>query len=224
MTAGSILVIDIGGISVKLTLLDNEQESITSNRFSTPTDMTPQQMMQHLDSCIADWEYDRVSIGYPGPVKQNRPWREPVNLGQGWMDFDYEAAFDCPVKMLNDAAMQALGSYRGGDMLFLGLGTGLGTALILSGQVVPLEAAHLPFRDDKTFEYLLGHAGLNDLGEEVWRRNLLDAIELFSYVFCTDYIVLGGGNSLKLDPDQLPENVHLGHNDHAFTGGFRLWQ
>ena len=222
MTAGSILVIDIGGISVKLTLGDLEA-SVASCSFSTPENMGPQQLISGLDQHISDWQYERVSIGYPGPVKHNRPWREPVNLGPGWLDFDYEAAFGCPVKMLNDAAMQALGSYHGGDMLFLGLGTGLGTALILNDTVVPLEAAHLPFRGEQTFEYLLGQAGLTDLGQDQWQHNLLDAIDVFSYVFCTDYIVLGGGNSQNLDPDQLPENVHIGHNDNAFTGGFRLW-
>ena len=222
MTDQSILVIDIGGISVKLTL-GNLQGSMATHSFPTPAGMSPQQLMSNLDAEVGDWHYDCVSIGYPGPVKHDRPWREPVNLGVGWMDFDYEAAFGCPVRMLNDAAMQALGSYQGGDMLFLGLGTGLGTALILDGNVVPLEAAHLPFSDGQTFEYMLGQAGLAHTGQEKWLHNLLDTITLFSYVFCTDYVVLGGGNSQKLDPDQLPENVHLGHNDNAFTGGFRLW-
>jgi predicted NBD/HSP70 family sugar kinase len=221
MSEQSILVIDVGGISVKLTVGDKQPGEIHS--FPTPKKMTPQQLADNALKSVSGWQYDSISIGYPGPVKRNRPWREPVNLGNGWMTFDYEAAFGRPVKMVNDAAMQALGSYRGDDMLFLGLGTGLGTALILDHQIVPLEVAHMPFRDDKTFEQLLGKAGLDESGFDDWLQDLLDAIQIFSYALCTDYVVLGGGNSQRLHKDDLPEDVHLGHNDNAFIGGFKLW-
>ena len=221
MTDQTILVIDVGGISVKLTTGVDQPGEIRS--FPSPKNMTPQQLVDHTASITEDWQYDRISIGYPGPVKNNQPWREPVNLGSGWVIFDYEQAFGHPVKMVNDAAMQALGSYQGGDMLFLGLGTGLGTALILDGHIVPLEIAHLPFREEQTFETLLGKAGLDASGFDDWLQNLLDAINLFSYALCTDYVVLGGGNAQRLHKGDLPEDVHIGHNDNAFSGGFKLW-
>ena len=215
-----ILVVDIGGLSVKLTVTGSTE----TRSFPTPHAMTPLMLMQAIDATTGDWERDGVSIGYPGPVRNNRPVREPVNLGGGWVDFDYQAAFACPVKIINDAAMQALGSYRGGTMLFLGLGTGLGTALIHEGHIVPLEIAHLPFRENTTFERALGKAGLDAAGLESWKQQVLDAIQLFVYAMCPDYVVLGGGNARHFADAELPAQVFRGDNANAFTGGFRLWE
>ena len=213
-----ILVVDIGGISVKLCASHQ-----TPHAFPTPPGMTPQQLMQGIAETAGDWRYDRVSLGFPGPVRHNRPLREPVNLGTGWVDFDYQAAFGTPVRMLNDAAMQALGSYRNDIMLFLGLGTGLGTTLIHDGHVVPMEIAHLPYRDGKTFEACLGKAGLDAAGEERWKADVLAAIDLFTYTLCPDYIVLGGGNAQRFSAEELPAHVSLGDNLNACTGGLRMW-
>ncbi|MGB5539179.1 MAG: ROK family protein [Gammaproteobacteria bacterium] len=216
----NILVVDIGGLSVKLALTGDTQP----RSFPTPPHMTPQQLMQALDETAGDWHYERASIGFPGPIRANRPLREPVNLGTGWVDFDYAAAFGCPVRLINDAAMQALGSYRGGHMLFLGLGTGLGSAIIHDGHIVPLEMAHLPFRDGQTFEHALGKAGLDRTGLAGWKAQVLEAIALFRYALNPDYVVLGGGNVWKFRDDELPEQVFRGDNSNAFDGGFRLWE
>ncbi|MGB5261144.1 MAG: ROK family protein [Gammaproteobacteria bacterium] len=213
------LVVDIGGISVKLHATQQAAGS-----FPTPPGMTPTELMQGIAEVTSGWRYERVSIGYPGPVRNDRPVREPVNLGSGWVDFDYQTAFGCPVRMLNDAAMQALGSYRDGVMLFMGLGTGLGTALIHDGHIVPLEISHLPFRDDTTFERLLGNAGMNALGEALWKEYVLEAIGLFSYALCPDYVVLGGGNARRFTAAELPEHVSQGDNNDAFSGGLRMWE
>lgn len=214
-----ILVVDIGGISVKL-----HTSGETTRSFDTPAGMTPSQMMHHIRAVTADWSHDRVSVGFPGPVRQNRPLREPVNLGSGWVDFDFQAAFDCPVRIINDAAMQALGSYRGGIMLFLGLGTGLGTALIHDDHIVPMEIAHLPFRDGETFERLLGKAGLDALGPARWKDRVLETIGLFTYALCPEYVVLGGGNAQRFTAGELPEHVSIGDNADAHTGGIRMWE
>ena len=214
-----ILVVDIGGNSVKV-----HAPGQTSVSFPTPRDMTPAQLIEGVTAVTAGWRYTRVAIGYPGPVRHDQPTREPVNLGTGWLAFDFAAAFGCPVRMLNDAAMQALGSYRGEVMLFMGLGTGLGTALIHDGHIVPLEVAHLPFRDGETFEKLLGIPGLETLGTERWKQYVLEAIELLRYVLLPDYIVLGGGNARRFTDDELPDQVTLGDNNDAFTGGLRMWQ
>jgi predicted NBD/HSP70 family sugar kinase len=223
MSKQHILVIDIGGISVKLVLCSDPAEPVTVSRFPTPAFMTPQQLVEGVRQIARDWQYQAVSIGYPGPVKNNQVWREPVNLGAGWTDFDFKSAFACPVKLINDAAMQALGSYRGDDMLFLGLGTGLGTALIRDGQIIPLEVAHLPYRDGMNFEQALGKQGLDQSGYEVWYSDLLATIDLFAYALCTDYVVLGGGNANLLKEKFLPDNIHIGDNNNAFTGGLLLW-
>lgn len=212
------LVIDIGGISVKLYTAGEASRS-----FPTPAGMTPQQLLEGIRTVIPDWHYRHVSVGYPGPVRHNRPSREPVNLGAGWQDFDYTTAFGCPVRMINDAAMQALGSYRGGVMLFLGLGTGLGTALIHDEHIVPLEMAHLPFRDGETFERLLGKSGLDSLGMERWKQYVLEAIGLFTYTLLPEYVVLGGGNAHRFEAGELPAHVSLGDNSNACVGGERLW-
>ena len=223
MTDKQVLVIDVGGISVKMSVSGAQTDEALIRSFPTPEKMTPKQLLDGVNETTAGWQYKYISIGYPGPVKNNHPWREPVNLGEGWIDFDYQSAFGCPVRVINDAAMQALGSYRGEDMLFLGLGTGLGTALILDNTIVPMEVAHLPFRDGKNFEQTLGKQGLTESGQDVWFRNLLITIDLFSYTFCSDYVVLGGGNSRLLEQENLPENVYIGSNDNAFTGGIKLW-
>jgi len=215
-----ILVVDIGGLSVKLTVTGCAE----TRSFPTPRAMTPQQFMQAINETTRDWGRDHVSIGFPGPVRNNRPVREPVNLGSGWVDFDYQGAFACPVRIINDAAMQALGSYRGGIMLFLGLGTGLGTALIHEGHVVPLEIAHLPFRDGMTFEQALGKAGMDSAGLEHWKMQVLEVIRLFVYALCPDYVILGGGNAQQFEEAELPAQVFRGDNVKAFTGGFRLWE
>lgn len=214
-----ILVVDIGGISIKLALRNMEVISIP-----TPEQMSPRQLIQLVHAATDNWRYDGVSIGYPGPVRHDRPIREPVNLGSGWIEFDYPAAFGCPVHMINDAAMQALGSYHGGVMLFLGLGTGLGTALVHDGHVVPMEIAHLPFRDGETFELCLGKAGLDRLGLARWKESVYEAVDLLAYALCPDYVVLGGGNANRLADDELPEIVERGDNINAIKGGLRLWE
>jgi len=213
-----ILTIDIGGLSVKL-----HASGETSSSFPTPPGMTPQQMLLGINQITADWYYDHVSIGFPGPVRQGKPIREPVNLGTGWVDFDFQQAFACPVRMINDAAMQALGAYRGGIMLFLGLGTGLGTALIHDEHIVPMEISHLPFRDARTFEQLLGVAGLDSLGIASWKERVLETIALFTYALCPEYVVLGGGNAQRFSKEELPDHVSIGRNKDASVGGMRLW-
>lgn len=215
-----ILVVDIGGLSVKLAVTGDAQP----RSFPTPPHMTPQQLMQAIGETARDWRYERVSVGFPGPIRGNRPLREPVNLGTGWVDFDYRGAFGCPVKLINDAAMQALGSYRGGNMLFLGLGTGLGTTLIQDGHIVPMELAHLPFRDGSTFEQALGKAGLDRAGLASWKTRVFETIALFRYALNPDYVVLGGGNAWQFADAELPELVFRGDNANAFSGGFRLWE
>lgn len=187
---------------------------------SGPT-LTPQAMVDGVRRLAADWQYDVVSIGYPGPVVRGRPRLEPHNLGKGWVGFDYAAAFEHPVKLVNDAAMQALGSYAGGSMLFLGLGTGLGSALIYDGVLEPLEFAHLPYKKGRSYEDYLGIRGLKKLGKKRWRRAVADVVTKLLAAFEVDYIVLGGGNSKKLTT--VPEGARLGDNSNAFTGGFRLW-
>ena len=183
--------------------------------------MTPRRMVATVKRLSAGWSYDRVSIGYPGPVLHGRPVAEPHHLGRGWMGFDFRKAFGRPVKVINDAAMQALGSYRGGRMLFLGLGTGLGSALIIDGVVEPMELAHLPYRK-KTFEDYVGLRGLEKYGKKKWRKYVFDVVERLTAVFYPDDIVLGGGNTKRLD--ELPPRCRPGENANAFIGGLRLWQ
>ena len=184
-------------------------------------DLTPREMVRAVKAATTDWSYDAVSIGYPGPVVHNRPSREPVNLGDGWVRYNYERAFGVPVRIINDAAMQALGSYEGGRMLFLGLGTGLGNALVRDGMVIPLEMAHLPYLDG-TYEDYLGEAGMKRLGPKKWRKHLESVLELFMAALIADYAVLGGGNVRFVE--DLPPNTRRGSNLHAFRGGFRLWK
>ncbi len=214
----NILVIDVGGTNVKLCATDQpEGIKIPSGR-----EMTAAKMVEAVLAATAGWKIEAVTIGYPGPVLRGKILSEPHNLGAGWMDMDFQKAFGCPVRILNDAAMQALGSYEGGRMLFLGLGTGLGSALVEDGTLVPLELAHLPYRNDKTFEQYLGLAGLERLGKSKWRRHVAKVIALLKAALVADYVVLGGGNSKNLK--EFPEGVRPGENSNAFLGGFRVWE
>jgi polyphosphate glucokinase len=212
----SVLVIDVGGTSVKI-LATGQPESRSSR--SGPK-LTPGRMVSGVKKLAADWTYDVVSIGYPGPVLGGRPSAEPVNLGRGWIAFDFAQAFGRPVKVMNDAAMQALGSYEGGKMLFLGLGTGLGTTLIANGVVKPMELGHLPYKKG-TYEDYVGRAGLERGGKKKWRRHVADVVERLMAALRPDDTVIGGGNVKKLDA--LPRRCRAGENTNAFRGGFRLW-
>ena len=184
--------------------------------------MTAQQMVEAVCKLAAGWDYDVVSIGYPGPVVHGKPIAEPANLGSGWVGFDFEKAFGKPVRIVNDAAMQALGSYEGGRMLFLGLGTGLGSALIVDGVLAPMELAHLPFKKGETYEDYVGLRGLKRLGKKHWRKEVVEVVEQLSKALQADSVVLGGGNAKLFD--EAPPGARLGDNDNAFRGGFRLWQ
>ena len=184
--------------------------------------LTARKMVKDVRKAAADWEYSGVSIGYPGPVIHGRPLCDPHNLGSGWVGFDFKKAFGRPVKILNDAAMQALGIYKGGRMLFLGLGTGLGSAMIVDGLLEPMEVAHLPYKKGYTFEDYLGVRGLQRLGKKKWRRNVADVVEQLKTALGADYVVLGGGNAKLLK--ELPPGARLGDNSTAFIGGFRLWE
>lgn len=212
----NILVIDIGGTYVKI-LATGQNEP---RRFSSGPDMTPRQMVAGVKKLAADWKYDVISIGYPGRVVANRPAAEPHNLAEGWMRFKFEAAFKCPVRIINDAAMQALGSYRGGTMLFLGFGTGLGSALVSDGHVVPMELAHLSYKKG-TYEDYLGLRGLKRLGKKKWQEHVRACVERLMPALQVDDVVLGGGNVKNLQT--LPEGCRRGDNSFAFLGGFRLW-
>src|SRR5499427_3175793 len=212
----SVLVIDVGGSSVKF-LVTGQTEA---RSFRSGPTLTPKQMVSRVKELAADWTYDVVSIGYPGPVLAGRPIAEPRNLGRGWVGFDFARAFGRPVKVINDAAMQALGSYEGGRMLFLGLGTGLGTTMIVEGIVAPMELSHLPYKK-RTYEYDVGRAGLDRDGKKKWRRHVADVVERLIAALQPDDTVIGGGNVKKLDA--LPPRCRAGHNANAFLGGFRLW-
>lgn len=217
MTDQGVLAIDVGGSHVKL-LLSSEGSEV--RRFASGPELGPQEMVERVAALTADWSYDAVSVGVPGPVRAGRVVDEPVNLGRGWVGFDFEEAFGRPAKVINDAAMQALGSYDGGKMLFLGLGTGLGSALVVDEVVIPMELAHLPFRK-ATFEDYVGERGLKRLGKKKWRATVVEAIERLAAALEPDYVVLGGGNAKKVG--DLPPNVRMGANDNAFRGAFRLW-
>jgi len=211
------LVVDVGGTSVKILATGQEEP----RRFPSGPAMTPETMVAEVKKLAADWKYDVVSVGYPGIVVRGRIAAEPRNLGKGWVGFDFPAAFGCPVKTINDAAMQALGSYRGGTMLFLGLGTGLGTALVADGTVVPMELGHLSI-GKKTFEDDLGARGFTRLGLKKWERRVEVVVARFVSALQLDDVVLGGGNAKKLT--KLPQGCRKGDNANAFLGGFRLWE
>jgi len=211
-----VLVIDVGGTHIKV-LASGEHEP---RKFASGPAMTAKQMVAGVKKATADLKYDVVSIGFPGPVLLNRPLAEPCNLGRGWVGFNFKNAFGCPVKLVNDAAMQALGSYRRGKMLFLGLGTGLGTALVVDGIVEPMELGHLPYKKG-TYESYLGNQALIEQGKEKWRRNVADVVALLTAAIEPDEVVLGGGNAKELE--ELPPKCRAGDNHNAFQGGFRLW-
>ncbi|HEX3727685.1 MAG TPA: ROK family protein [Pirellulales bacterium] len=212
-----VLTVDVGGTHVKI-LATGEMEE---RKFDSGPTMTAELMVAAVRPLAEDWKYEVVSIGYPGPVLRGKPVAEPRNLAPGWVGFDYEQAFGCPVKLINDAAMQALGSYDGGKMLFLGLGTGLGTTMIVEGIVEPMELSHLPYRK-RTYEDYVGLRGLRRLGPKKWRRCVADVVEKLTAALQPDYVVLGGGNAKELH--DLPPNCRLGDNANAFRGGFRLWE
>ena len=214
----NILVIDIGGTNVKVRRSGVEEV----RKHPSGPQLTPALMVEAVKHLTNDLDFEVVSIGYPGPVVNNKILKEPHNLAPGWMNFDFEAAFGKPVKVINDAAMQALGSYEGGRMLFLGLGTGLGNTLILDGTVAPLELGHLPYKKKKSFEDYVGVGGLNRLGKKKWREAVEEVVGLLRAAVVADYVVLGGGNVKKLD--QMPPGCRAGDNLNAFKGGERLWE
>jgi polyphosphate glucokinase len=214
----TVLVIDVGGTHIKILATGRKQHREVE---SGPT-MTAEQMVAAVKHLAAGWRYDRVAIGYPGPVVHDHPLHEPMNLGAGWVGFDFDAAFGYPVKVINDAAMQALGSYKGGHMLFLGLGTGLGSAMVVDGIVQPMELGHLPYKKARTYEDYLGLRGLKRLGKKRWRHHVAVVIEKLKAALEPDDVVIGGGNAKKLD--ELPIGCRLGDNANAFIGGFQLWK
>jgi polyphosphate glucokinase len=214
--APAVLAVDVGGSHVKM-LLNGESER---RRFVSGRRMDAQEMVAGVLEHTGDWHYEGISVGIPAPVQAGRVVHDPVNMGKGWVGFDYQTAFGKPTKVINDAAMQALGSYQGGRMLFLGLGTGLGSTMIVDGVVEPMELGHLPFKK-MTYEDFVGERGLERLGKKRWEKAVHETIELFVAALEPEYVVLGGGNSKRLE--KLPENVRLGRNEDAFLGGFRLW-
>jgi polyphosphate glucokinase len=212
-----ILVIDIGGTNVKVKHSDHEE----IRKHPSGPELTPEILLQDVTALTSDWEIEAISVGYPGPVHQGKILREPFNLGRGWVDCDMSALFGKPVRLINDAAMQALGSYDGGRMLFLGLGTGLGNALIIDGTIAAMELGHLPYKKKKSFEGYLGNAGRLRLGNKKWRKAVADVVSRLKHACIADYVVLGGGNAKKIA--ELPPGSRLGDNANAFTGGVRLW-
>ena len=212
-----VLVVDVGGTNVKMRAT-GQKEALKIP--SGPT-MTATKAVDIVKQNSRGWDFDRISLGYPGPIINGRPLREPHNLGGGWVGFDYQKAFGVPVKIINDAAMQALGSYKGGRMLFLGLGTGLGSAMIVDGVLEPMELAHLMYKNGKTYEDYLGLRGLKRLGKKRWRKHVAKVTKMLKTSLGAVYVVLGGGNSKKLK--ELPPGTELGANENAFLGGLRLW-
>ena len=212
-----VLAVDVGGTHVKI-LATGQKER---REFVSGPTLTAGQMIEEVKALAKDWQYDRVTAGYPGPVLHNRPLAEPHNLGPGWFGFDFAAAFERPVRVMNDAAMQALGSYKGGRMLFLGLGTGLGSAMIVEGVIEPMELGHLPYRKS-TYEDYVGLRGLTSHGEKKWRKRVADVVARLVAALEPDDVVLGGGNVKHLDV--LPPGCRVGDNANAFLGGFRAWE
>ena len=211
-----ILVVDIGGTNVKLMITRDSKRKFPSGELG------PGEMVAEIERVADDWEYDALSIGFPSPVENDKILKDPKHLAKGWVGFDFKKAFKKPTRIVNDAAMQALGSYHGGRMLFLGLGTGLGSALIWDRIVMPLELGDLPYPGVTRIEDVLGKRGLERLGKRAWRREVRDTVTQMKLAFIADYIVLGGGNSKNMDA--LPDGVELGHNRNAFLGGQRLWE
>jgi polyphosphate glucokinase len=216
--AFKVLAIDIGGTNVKIRIESDPQK----RAFPSGPELTPLQMLDGVKELAKDWSFDAVSIGLPAPIVKNLPARDPVNLGAGWKDFDYDNGFSKPVKLINDAAMQAVGSYDGGRMLFLGLGTGLGSCLIAQHVIIPTELAHMPYKRGGSFEDYVGKRALKKNGRKRWERNVHKVVEILADALLPDYVVIGGGNAANLK--EIPANCKLGDNANAFLGGFRLWQ
>jgi hypothetical protein len=212
-----ILVIDVGGSNVKLMI-----SRAARRKFKSGRKLTPRAMVDQIKPLVADWEFDAISLGFPSPVRNGKIVSEPKHLGQGWVGFNFEKALGKPVRIINDAAMQALGSYHGRRMLFLGLGTGLGSALVWDGYVLPLELGDLPYRNGSIIEDYIGKAGQARLGEKAWQRDVQHALVQLKKSLIADYVVLGGGNAKELN--EIPKGIELGHNRNAFLGGVRLWQ
>ena len=212
-----ILVIDVGGSNVKLFISRGNRR-----KFKSGPSLTPAEMVVQIKRELNGWQYDAVSIGFPAPIRNGRIMCEPKNLGKGWVGFNFEKALGKPIRIVNDAAMQALGSYRGRRMLFLGLGTGLGSTLIWQNNVLPLELGDLPYPRQRIIEDSLGKSGMKELGEKKWKRQVLRAVKQLQKALLADYVVLGGGNAKKID--DLPQGVEAGHNRNVFLGGLRLWQ
>ena len=218
MSEPKTLVVDVGGNNIKLKHSAVEERRKTRSGPAT----TPAQAVKAVQDLAADWPVDRITIGCPGAVRDGRMVLEPVNLGKGWVGFDFAAAFDKPVRLVNDAVMQAIGSYDGGKMLFLGLGTGLGAALVVDRVGISLEVAHLPYRDSYSFEDCVGKRGLDRLGAKRWEKAVHDVVARLTAGLVADYVVLGGGNVKRLKA--LPAGCRLGDNSNAFEGGVRIWQ
>ena len=218
MKPRSILVVDVGGTHIKCLCTGRK----IPRRFASGQCMTAERAVEGVIKAAKGWRFDAVSIGYPGPVLHGKPVQEPHNLGSGWVGFDFRRAFRRPVRIMNDAAMQALGSYRGGKMLFIGLGTGLGTALIMDGAVEAMELAHLPYKKGRTYEFYAGEQGLIRLGKKKWRKEVVKIVSSLGAALQPDYIVIGGGNAKKLK--DLPDNATVVANSNAFAGGYRMWK
>jgi len=213
-----VLAVDVGGSHVKVRV----SGSVTVRQFESGPRLTPRKLVNGVHKLTGDWTYGVVSIGYPGVVMHGKIVTEPHNLGRGWVGFDFRSAFARPTRIINDAAMQAIGSYEGGRMLFLGLGTGLGSALIIDGVVEAMELAHLPFKKGRSYEDYVGDRGRRRLGPKKWGRAVREMVDQLRTALEADYVVLGGGNARKLK--KLPTGARLGNNDFAFLGGFRLWR
>jgi glucose-6-phosphate isomerase len=212
-----ILILDVGGSHVKVAF----SHQTTEIKVPTGPQMTPGRMMQRVLRVLRGKRYDAVTVGYPGLVVHGKIARDPANLGPGWIGFDFQAVLHKPTRIVNDAAMQALGGYRGGRMLFLGLGTGLGSAMIIDGQVAPMELAHLPYKKDEEYEWYVGEAALERMGRKKWQKEVFTVVSLFAAALEPDYITLGGGNTRKLK--RLPPHCERGDNRDAIVGGVRLW-
>jgi hypothetical protein len=212
----NVLVIDVGGTHVKLMISRKKKR-----KFKSGPKMTPREMVAQMKTELKDWKYEAIAVGFPAPVRDGRILSDPKHLGKGWVGFDFEKALKKPVRILNDAALQALGSYRGGRMLFLGLGTGLGSTLVLPNMILPLELGDLPYRDHRIIEDFLGRSGIDKLGNKEWEREVTFAVNQLKKSVIADYVVLGGGKAKKLR--KLPKGTELGHNRNAFLGGIRLW-
>jgi polyphosphate glucokinase len=213
-----VLVIDIGGTNIKVASTDNR----VPIKIPSGPHLTAQQMVDDVLKATESWDYDCITLGYPGPVNHDAPIMEPHNLAPGWIDFPYAKALMKPYRFINDAAMQALGGYKGGRMLFLGTGTGLGSALIIDGTVISLELAHLPYKNGLTYEEYIGVAGLERRGKKKWRKSVLDIVERLKAAMVCDYVLLGGGNAKLMK--ELPSHVILGANSNAIEGGIKLWE